>query len=163
MTRVVNIRTILLVDSDEVEVVKEILYEWGDTGSNDFSIVEALELREAVVEEEFLPPDRAIAMFTHENIGNALPFGILVIYVLTVNEHDDVGILLDRTALTEIRQHGNRGLSGFHRTTELRQRDDRHVELLGQGFQRARNIGDFLLAGFRITPPLHQLEVVDNQ
>ena len=46
-----NTRTILLVDSDVVEVVREILYEWADTGSNDFSIVEALELREAVVEK----------------------------------------------------------------------------------------------------------------
>lgn len=80
----------------------EILYEWGATGSNDFSIVEALELREAVVEEEFLSPDGAVAMFTHENIGNALPFGVLVIHVLTVNEHNDVGILFYGAAFAKV-------------------------------------------------------------
>src|SRR5215510_8449621 len=99
----------------------ERLYEWLDAGSNDFSIVEALELREAVVEEEFLFSNWAVAMFTYENIGNALPFGILVIHVLTVDEHDDIGILLDRAALAEIGQHGDRRLTSFHCTAELRQ------------------------------------------
>jgi hypothetical protein len=73
MIRIVSTRTILLVNSDETVVVR-ILYEWGDAGSNDFTIVEALELREAVMEEEFFFSDRAVSMFTHENIGYALPF-----------------------------------------------------------------------------------------
>src|ERR1043166_4996398 len=68
-------------------------------GSNDFAIVETFALRETVVEEEFFSPDRTVTMFAHENIGNTLPFRVLIIHVLTINEHDDVGILLDRATL----------------------------------------------------------------
>ncbi len=73
MKYVASTRAILSVYSGETVVVRR-LYERGDTGSNDFTIVQALELREAVVEEEFFFPDRAVSMFTHENIGDALPF-----------------------------------------------------------------------------------------
>ena len=43
-------------------------------GSNDFVFVEAFELRETVVEKEFPLPNRPVAVFAHENIGNAFPF-----------------------------------------------------------------------------------------
>src|ERR1041385_8379039 len=72
-------------------------------GSNDFAIVETFELRETVVEEEFFSPDRTVPMFAHENIGNTLPFRVLIIHVLSINEHDDVGILLDCAALEQDR------------------------------------------------------------
>src|SRR5512147_1987426 len=106
-------------------------------GSNDFAIVETFEFRETVMEEEFLSPNRSVTVFAHEDIGNALPFGVLVIHIFAIDEHNDISVLLDRAALAEVGQHRNRRLPGFYRTTELRQRDNRHVELLGQGFQRA--------------------------
>lgn len=45
------------------------LYEAVMAGSNDFTIVEAFELCESVMEKEFLFPYRTIAMLADENVG----------------------------------------------------------------------------------------------
>jgi hypothetical protein len=43
-------------------------------GSNDFTIVEAFELCESVMEKEFLFPYRTIAMLADKNVGYAFAF-----------------------------------------------------------------------------------------
>jgi hypothetical protein len=51
-------------------------------------------------------------------------------------------------------------------TRELRQRHDRHVQLLGQRLQAGGDLGDFLHAAFRSRAPrraLQQLDIVDHQ
>ena len=61
-------------------------------------------------------------------------FGAVVVG-LAVDEGDDVGILLDGAGLAEIAEHGAlvvaAALAG---TGKLRERDDRHMEFLGQAF-----------------------------
>jgi hypothetical protein len=43
-------------------------------GSNDFTIVEAFELCESVMEKQFLFPYGTIAMLADENVGDAFAF-----------------------------------------------------------------------------------------
>src|SRR5262249_2893954 len=90
-------------------------------GSNDFVIVEAFEFREAVEEGEYFFAGWAVPMFTHEDISFAPSFRILVIHVLTINEHDDVGILFDSATLAEIGKHRNGGVSELPPNASLAQ------------------------------------------
>ena len=50
------------------------LYEAVVAGSNDFTIVEAFELCESVMEKQFLFPYGTIAMLADENVGDAFAF-----------------------------------------------------------------------------------------
>ena len=50
----------------------------------------------------------------------------------------------------------------FHRTRELRQRDDRHAQLLRQRLQAARDLRDLLHAILDLPGAAKQLEVVDH-
>ena len=80
----------------------------------------------------------------------------------TVDEHDDVRVLLDGARFTEI---GKLRLLGLN-TTELRKRDNGNVELLRHNFEIARDGRDFLLTVLRTRefgiPARHQLDIVDH-
>jgi hypothetical protein len=39
----------------------------------------------------------AIPLFTNDDFRNTLIRGILVVYLVSIDKHDDIGILLDRT------------------------------------------------------------------
>ena len=84
--------------------------------------------------------------------------------LLAVDEHDDVGVLFERARFAqvgELRPMIGRALPA--RATQLRQRDDRDVQLLGQPLQRPRDRRQLLLAVLEAAAPLHQLNVVDDQ
>ncbi len=86
-----------------------------------------------------------------------------MIDLVPVDEHDDVGVLLDGPRFTQVGV--DRALVGplFQRAVELRQRHHRTVEFLRQALQRAGNlrnlVGTVVTAGAR---DLHQLQVVDH-
>ena len=86
-----------------------------------------------------------------------------MIDLVAVDEHDDVGVLLDRSGFTQVGV--DRALVGalFQRAVELRQGDHRAVEFLGQGLERARDLGNLVgavVAGR--ARDAHQLQVVDH-
>ena len=89
--------------------------------------------------------------------------GFRVIHLVAINEHDYVGVLLDRSGFPQVGVH--RALVGalFEGTVELRQCDYRAVEFLGQGLQGSGDLGN--LVGTVVTTgtgDLHQLQVVDH-
>ena len=48
------------------------------------------------VEVEFCHADGTVTMFFNENFSNVWAVGFLIDFIFTVDEHHDVGILLDR-------------------------------------------------------------------
>ncbi len=86
------------------------------------------------------------------------------VIILAVDEHDDVGVLLDRARFAQIRQLRALVLALLDRAAELRQRHHRHVHVLGQGLEASADLGDFLHAAIagRLGRPGQQLEIVDH-
>ena len=84
------------------------------------------------MEEQFFFSNGTVAMFTDENVCNSLAFRVLIVDVFAIDEHHDIGILLDRTALAEIGQHRNRRFSGLDGATELRECNHRDIQLFRQ-------------------------------
>ena len=83
-----------------------------------------------------------------------------------MDETYHIGILLDGSGFTKVAQLRALALFSFtilHTTVQLRQGDDRDIQLLGQSFQRAGNRTHlFLTAAERHTAGIHQLKVVDD-
>ena len=89
----------------------------------------------------------------------------LVIIFLAEHEQHDVGVLLDRAGFAQVRKLRPLVLAVLDLARQLRQRQDRNVELLGQRLQPRRDFGDLLdavLAG-AAARALQKLHVVDHQ
>src|SRR5689334_24463413 len=129
-----------------------------------------VESRVFLLEVQLHRPGRAVALFADDHFGDAFDalvgLGIdgPVVELLAVDEAHDVGVLLDRARLAEVRQLGPPVLATalFRGARQLRDRDDGNVELLGERLERTRDIGDFLLAILDVARTLHQLQVVDD-
>ncbi|CAM4512001.1 hypothetical protein COEX109129_36870 [Corallococcus exiguus] len=80
-----------------------------------------------------------------------------------MDEHHHVGVLLDGAGLTQVGEHGLAALALLHLTAELAERDDGHLQLLGQLLERAGDFSDFQLAALHLALLVHQLEVVDDE
>src|SRR5215468_437827 len=127
------------------------------------------ELRHLALEVERHGADRAVALFGDEDVGDVvdlravllpalhplvefldslvrplLGLGALVIVLLAIDEHDDVGILLDRAGFAQIGELWPLVLALLDRARELRERQDRNVQLLGYAFQAARDLRQLL-------------------
>ncbi|MNI46019.1 hypothetical protein D3C73_1004620 [compost metagenome] len=89
--------------------------------------------------------------------------GFRVVHLVAVHEHDDVGVLLDRSGFTQVGVHRTLVRPLFQGAVELGQGYHRAVEFLGQGFQGPGNLGNLVgpvvAAGAR---DLHELQVVDH-
>src|SRR4051812_46010496 len=68
---------------------------------------------------------------------------------LAEDEHHDVGVLLDRAGFAQIGQHRPLVLALLDGARQLRQRQDRHLQLLRYRLQPAGDLGYFLDAVFR--------------
>ena len=108
------------------------------------------EARHLGLEGEFDGAGRAVALLADDDFGLAVrplhaPPAIstnssvpsrgcllLQIIFLAEDEHHDVGVLLDRAGFAQVRQLRALVVAAFDLTRQLRQRDDRHVQLLGQ-------------------------------
>ena len=93
--------------------------------------------------------DGAVSLLADDDFSLSL-LGILValvVHLVTIDEDDDVRILLDGARFTQVRQL--RTLVGpfLDLSVELGQGNDRDIELLGQGLERARDLGNFLFPG----------------
>src|SRR3546814_11720629 len=83
--------------------------------------------------------------------------------LVAVDEDDHVRILLDGAGFAQVRHYRTLVGAGFQRAVELRQREHRHVELLGQALERARDLRDFGGAVLAVAGHRHQLQVVDDE
>ena len=90
-------------------------------------------------------------------------FDPLVIIFFAEDEHDDVGVLLDRTGFAQVGQLRALVVARFHLTRQLRQRDDRNVQLLRDGFQTLRNLGNLVHAAVLRRRRSDQLKIVDKE
>ena len=81
-------------------------------------------------------------------------------------KENHIGILLDGTRLTQVAQLRAFTLESFtifHVTTQLRQRQDRNIQLFGQSLQRTRDRRNLLLTTTKShTISIHQLKIVDH-
>src|SRR5690349_12047264 len=117
---------------------------------------EVVEPGEFFSEDELRHPRRAVALLSDDYFGEALDtlvrFGVdrPVVKLLAIDEAHDIGVLLDRAGLAQIRQLRPPVLAAtlLRRARELRDREDRHIQLLGERLERARDVGDLLLAVF---------------
>ena len=89
-----------------------------------------------------------MAVLRHDALGQVLLFGILVVIILAVEEHDLVRILLNGAGLAQIGQHRALILSAFIGAGELRQAQHRHIQLLCHDLQGTGDIRNHLLPVF---------------
>ena len=89
---------------------------------------------------------------------------VLQIIFFAVDEHHDVGVLLDRTGLAKVGQLRMLVIAAFDLARQLRQGDDWNIEFFRQSLQAGGDLGDFLypvvIAAF--ARALQQLDVVDH-
>ena len=103
-------------------------------------------------------------MFGDDDFGHtwllARFFGVVLV---AVNEHDDVGILLDGTRLSQVAHHGAFVGALLYTSVELRQGNHRALQLTGQHLQTPRNFTQFSGPVFAVVGcATHQLEVVHH-
>src|SRR5262245_9269098 len=71
------------------------------------SLREVLEPRELVQERELDAADRAVAVLADDDLRDALVLGLRLVLVVdlgAVDEHDEVGVLLERAGLSKVGQ-----------------------------------------------------------
>ncbi len=98
--------------------------------------------------------------------GRALArLGPAFVIALAIDEHDHVGVLFDRSGFAQVRQLGPLVLARLHLARQLRQGDDRHRELFGQGLEAHGDLADFLhpVVLQAAVAQGDQLQIVDHQ
>src|SRR5690606_6553596 len=98
---------------------------------------EVLELRELAEEGQVKLADRPVALLGDDDVRDALPGRIRLVDLFAIDEDDEVRILFYCATFTKIRHHRLLVRPLLDAAVQLRQRDDRHVELLGERLQRA--------------------------
>src|SRR4051812_21939312 len=84
-------------------------------------ILEVGEAREAAEERHIDAADRAVPLLADDDLGPPLRL-LLVrkVHLVAVDEKDDVGVLLDRARLAQVRHHRPAVVSLLDRARELR-------------------------------------------
>src|SRR5581483_607749 len=121
------------------------------------------ELRVLLLEGEHDIAYRPIAVLGDDQVGLARTLGLRLVVLLAVDEHHEVGVLLDCAGLPQIRQ--DRPLvaaSLLDRAAELGYRYDWDVELSGESFEPSADLRDLLDTALHPALMAHQLEVVDD-
>jgi hypothetical protein len=106
--------------------------------------------------------DRAVAVLGDDDVRLALALGLLVVVLVAVDEGDEVGVLLDRAGLAQVGEHGALVGARLDAAVELRERDDRALQLAGEDLQPARHLADRLDAVLDARVGPQQLQVVDD-
>src|SRR6218665_3189661 len=104
---------------------------------------QVLEARLVLLEEQLDRAGRAIALLADDDFGHVRLLALFFLVVVAVDEHDDVGILLDGAGLAQVGHQ--RAFVGalLDRAIELRERHHRALQFLGQHFQAARDLAPF--------------------
>ena len=109
---------------------------------------------------ESVGPFRCLARCTSASPCWSCRVGVVVL--VAVDEHHEVGVLLERPGLAEVGEDRPLVVALLDRARELRQRQDRHVEVAREHLQRARDLRHLLHAVLGVRARGHQLEVVDD-
>src|SRR5579872_3307432 len=121
------------------------------------------ELRILAAEREPDGVDRPVAVLGDDDVGLARSLGIVVVVLVSVDEADDVGILLDRARVTKVREDGTLVPAAlFNVSAELRQRDHGDAQLAREALQSTRYLAHLLDAALDAAFVAHELEVVDD-
>ena len=93
-------------------------------------------------------PLRLVHLSSHSSYSGRAGRRLHVLDVIFLAEHEqhDVGVLLDRARFAKVGELRALVVAAFHLTRELRERDDRHVQLLAERLQAGGDLGDFLHA-----------------
>src|SRR6516162_2897550 len=124
----------------------------------------------------------AVALLADDDLGLAVHAGhfhlplrilvgarprLLVAQVIFLAEHKehDVGVLLDRARLAQVGELRPFVIAVLDLARELRERQDRHVELLGERLEARGDLGHFLHTALHGAPgrALQQLDVIDHE
>src|SRR5579875_40597 len=100
------------------------------------------EARVAPDEGELDDARRAIAVLRDLDLRGALEGRFGVVDLVSVDEHHDVRVLLDRAGLAQVGEHRALVGAAFETAGELAQRDDGNLELAGEDLQPAADLGD---------------------
>src|SRR5256885_3854329 len=119
---------------------------------------EVAEPREVGLEVEIEVTGGAVAVLGELQPHDAL---LTVLAVLLPQEHDEVGVGLERSRLAEVREH-RLGPALLDLSGELRDRDDRYFELARDRFQGAADARDLEHPALLILSALDELQVVDD-
>ena len=89
-----------------------------------------------LVESEVYLAHGAVAVLFDEDLRHigAFVLGTVAGHVLAVNEHDYVGVLLDRARVAKVGE-ARASTALLHCARKLRKRDHRHVELARHAFE----------------------------
>src|SRR4051812_14529665 len=120
------------------------------------------EARVVLLERQLDGPEPAVAVLGDDQVRDPLALGLLVVVLVAVDEHHQVGVLLDRARLAQVAQH--RALVGplLDAAVELRQRDHRHLELARERLEAAAYLPDLLDPVLHVPGRAHQLQIVDQ-
>ena len=83
---------------------------------------------------EFNGSDRAVSLFGDDDFSDVFLVGVFVVIVVSVEEHNHVGILLDGSGFSEVGQHRTVVGTLLYGSGELGQGNYRYVEFSGHGF-----------------------------
>ena len=85
-----------------------------------------------------------------------------VIRIGTMQEHDDVGVLLDGTTFTKVGQSRAFVVAQFDTSIQLRQRDHRQAVFLGNPLETTSNLCDLLFSIGFLVFRFDLLQIVDD-
>src|SRR5690606_5014093 len=115
-------------------------------------LLEELEVgkaRRAIEEAQVDRANGTVPVLGDDELGDALLVGVLIVVLVAVDEHHDVGVLLDRAGFAEVRKHRAMVRTGFDGARELGQGNDRDVELAGKALESTGDLRDLLHAVVR--------------
>ena len=78
--------------------------------------------------------DRAVSLFGDDDFRDSLILGILIIVIISIDKHNDVGILLDRSLLTQVGKHRTVVGTLLNSPGKLGQCNNRHIQLSRECF-----------------------------
>src|SRR5215216_7303151 len=104
---------------------------------------------------------RTVAVLADDDLGDALVVGVGVVVLVAVEEHDHVGILLEGSRIAKVREQRALVVALLDGATELRYRQHWHVEVAGEDFEAAADLGYLLLAVLGAAAlPDHELQII---
>src|SRR5712675_2666159 len=123
-----------------------------------------LETREAAAEYEAHGVGGAVALFGNAELGFFAFFGGGAGFeeVGAVDEHDDVGVLLDGAGFAEVGEL-RAALIALWGAGELAEDEDGNLQLFGEAFKGAGDAGDFFLAIAEAAARGDQLQIIDDE
>ena len=116
------------------------------------------------MEVELDATDGTVSVFGDDDVDNVFVGRVGFGAVFAVEEHDDVGVLFDRTRFAQVGELRHLVGARFDGARELGEREDGDIEFAGELFESAGYFGNFLdaVVAASSAAPFHELEVVDN-